>query len=57
MGLMTSIQQGHPPFIQCKYSNISIDRDAGIVVKRVTEWLEYGVFEREVYWLQQLGCK
>ena len=55
MGLMTSIQQGHPPFIQCKYSNISIDRDAGIVVKRVTEWLEYGVFEREVYWLQQLA--
>jgi len=51
---MTSIQQGQP-FIQCKYSDIAIDRDAGIVVKRVTEWLEYGVFEREVYWLKQLA--
>ncbi len=43
------------PFIQCKYSDIAIDRDAGIVMKRVTEWLDYGVFEREVYWLQQLA--
>ena len=51
---MTSILQGQP-FIQCKYSDIAIDREAGIVMKRVTEWLEYGVFEREVYWLQQLA--
>jgi hypothetical protein len=51
---MTSILQ-EKPFVHCKYSDIAIDRDAGFVVKRVREWLDYGVFEREVYWLQQFA--
>jgi 2-polyprenyl-3-methyl-5-hydroxy-6-metoxy-1,4-benzoquinol methylase len=41
-------------FTQHDYSEILIHREAGTVVKRVTGWLEFGIFEREVAWLKRL---
>lgn len=41
--------------VQCKYSKIVIDRDGLTVTKKVIDWLEFGVFEREIYWLQRLA--
>ena len=41
--------------VQCKYSKIAIDRDGRTVTKKVIDWLEFGVFEREIYWLQRLA--
>ena len=50
---MTTVLQ-NPPALDCKYSEITIDRAAGTVAKRVLAWLDQGVFEREIYWLRKL---
>lgn len=36
-------------------STVWINHDKSTIVKKVHNYLQYGVFEREVYWLKQLG--